>query len=590
MPGELPTNARIAERLQLIGDLLEMEGAVRHRVLAYRRAAARIRSTPESVARMAMEGRATDLPDIGSTLQAKIRELCETGDIAALAKLRERIPEGVAAIAHLEGIGPKRAMALWGELGVRDLDELAAAVVDGRVAGLPGFGPATQARIAEQLLRRAERGDAPERTPLGVALPLAEDVAAALRAVVPGARVEIAGSLRRGRESARDIDLVGTAARPADLLDALVALPATESVLSRGGVRAAIATHAGPRVELAVGPRESFGNLLQHATGSAAHNVRLRELAVGRGLSVSEHGVAGPDGVAVHEDEDGVYAALGLHPIPPELREDEGEIDAALAGPLPALITRGDLRGELHAHTTWSDGTESVAAMVEAARARGYRYLAISDHSQSLAMAGGLDRDRVHRQWEEIAEVGARHGDITVLRATEVDILADGRLDFDDELLAGFDWVTASMHSALTQDAARITARVEAAIASPFVDTIGHPTGRMLGRRDAAPVDIDRVAAAAAATGTFLEVNGQPRRLDLDSTMARRALAAGARITIGADAHSGAALDLVRFGVLVARRAGARPEDVGNAWDWPTLAATRARRLAAAGVRPADYP
>ncbi len=589
MAGELPTNARIAERLQLIGDLLEMEGAVRHRVLAYRRAAARIRATPESVARMAMEGRATDLPDIGDTLQSKIRELCETGDIAALAKLRERIPEGVAAIARLDGIGPKRAMALWSELGVRDLDELALAVTEGRLDGLAGFGPATRARIAEQLLRRAEQGDAPERVPLGTALPVAEDVAASLRAAVPGSRVEIAGSLRRGRESVHDIDLVGAAERPEDLLDALVGLPAVESVLARGEVRAAVATHAGARLELAVGPRESFGNLLQHATGSAAHNIRLRELAVSRGLSVSEHGITDASGTVTHADEDQVYAALGMHPIPPELREDAGEIDAALAGPLPELITRADLRGELHAHTTWSDGTESVASMVEAARARGYRYLAISDHSQSLAMAGGLDRERVFRQWEEIAEAGARHDDITVLRATEVNILADGRLDFDDELLAGFDWVTASMHSGLTQDAARITARVEAAVASPFVDTIGHPTGRMLGRRDSAPIDIDRLVAAAAATGTYLEINGQPRRLDLDSAMARRALAGGARLTVGADAHSGEALDLVRFAVLVARRAGARPEDVGNTRDWTELARGRAERLRAAGVTPPDY-
>ena len=589
MAGELPTNARIAERLQLIGDLLEMEDAVRHRVLAYRRAATRIRATPESVAKMAMEGRATDLPDIGDTLQSKIRELCETGDIAALAKLRERIPEGVAAIARLDGIGPKRAMALWSELGVRDLDELALAVTEGRLDGLAGFGPATRARIAEQLLRRAERGDAPERVPLGTALPVAEEVAASLRAAVPGSRVEIAGSLRRGRESVHDIDLVGAADRPEDLLDALVALPAVESVLARGEVRAAVATHAGARLELAVGPLGSFGNLLQHATGSAAHNIRLRELAVSRGLSVSEHGITDASGTVTHADEDQVYAALGMYPIPPELREDAGEIDAALAGPLPELITRADLRGELHAHTTWSDGTESVAAMVEAARARGYRYLAISDHSQSLAMAGGLDRERVFRQWEEIAAAGGRHDDITVLRATEVDILADGRLDFDDELLAGFDWVTASMHSGLTQDAARITARVEAAVASPFVDTIGHPTGRMLGRRDSAPIDIDRLVAAAAATGTYLEINGQPRRLDLDSAMARRALGGGARLTLGADAHSGEALGLVRFAVLVARRAGARPEDVGNTRDWPELARGRADRLRAAGVTPPDY-
>lgn len=584
MPGASPTNAVIADRFQLLGDLLEMEGADRHRVLAYRRAAARIRSTSQSVAAMALAKRATDLPDIGATLQSKIVELTETGDIAALATLRERIPEGVAAVARLDGIGPKRAMALWSELGVQGLEDLTAALADGRVGGLGGFGPATQTRIAEQLARRAARGDEPERTPLGRALPVAEEVAESLRAAVPGSRVEVAGSLRRGKESVHDIDLVGTSERPGDLLDALASQPTVESVLARGDARMAVATHAGVPLELAVGPAASFGNLLQHATGSAAHNIRLRELAVRQGLSVSEHGVIGPSGTATHADEEGVYAAIGLHPIPPELREDDGEIDAALRGPLPALITRADLRGELHAHTTWSDGTESVAVMVEAARARGYHYLAISDHSQSLAMAGGLDRERVHRQWEEIAEVGARHDDITVLRATEVDILADGRLDFDDELLAGFDWVTASLHSALTQDAERITARVEAAIASPFVDTIGHPTARMLGRREPAPIDIDRLVAAAAATGTFLEVNAQPRRLDLDSGMARRALAAGVRLTIGADAHSGASLDLIRFGVLVARRAGARPEDVGNAWEWPELARTRAERLRAAGV------
>ena len=330
-------------------------------------------------------------------------------------------------------------------------------------------------------------------------------------------------------------------------------------MLSGGDAAAAVQTHAGIRAELAVAPPASFGNLLQHATGSAAHNVRLREMAVRRGLSVSQHGIAGPEGTATHADEEGVYAALGLAFIPPELREDSGEIEAAQEDLLPELVTRADLKGELHSHTTWSDGTLSVAAMVEAARRRGYRYLAISDHSQSLAMAGGLDRERVHRQWEEILAEDARHDDITVLRATEVDILSDGRIDFDDELLAGFDWVTASMHSALTQDAERITARTLAAVESPFVDTIGHPTGRMLGRRGHAPVDIARLADAAARTGTFLEINGQPRRLDLDAGMARRALAAGARLTIGADAHSDEAFDYIRFGVMVARRAGARP-------------------------------
>lgn len=576
----LPSNREVAERLRLIGDLLELEGAVRHRVLAYRRAAARIGAATTSVAEMAVRGRATELPDIGATLQAKIVELVETGDIAALAKLRDRVPAGLAEVARLDGIGPKRATALWKELGVATVDDLAVALADGRVRDVPGFGAGTEARLAAELARRAADEGDPDRVPIGHALPVAEEIARDLRAAVPGALVEVAGSLRRGSESVHDIDLVAGSDRAADLHDALVAHPAVERELSRGDAAVAVATHAGVRLELSVGPPESFGNLLQHATGSAAHNVRLRELAVRQGLSVSQHGILGADGArATHADEAGVYAALGLHPVPPELREDRGEIEEARAGPLPSLVERSDLRGDLHSHTRWSDGTRTVAQMVEAARARGHEYLAISDHSQSLAMAGGLDPERVRRQWEEIDAADARHGDIRVLKATEVDILADGRIDFDDELLAGFDWVTASVHSAFGQDAERFTARVLAAVESPFVDVIGHPTGRMLGRRAHAPLDLGRVAAAAAANGTYLEVNAQPRRLDLDADMARRALAAGARITIGSDAHSEEAFDFIRYGLLVARRAGARAEDVGNARPWDDLAAARRARL-----------
>ncbi len=336
---------------------------------------------------------------------------------------------------------------------------MAAALADGRVRDVPGFGATTEARLAAELARRAAvEAEGDERVPIGRALPVAEEIARDLREAVPGAVVEVAGSLRRGRESVHDIDLVAGSDRPADLQDALAAHPAVERELSRGDASASVATHAGVRLELAVGPPESFGNLLQHATGSAAHNVRLRELAVRQGLSVSQHGVLGPDGRrAVHADEEGVYAALGLHPVPPELREDRGEIEAAREGPLPDLVERDDLRGDLHCHTRWSDGTRTVAQMVEAARARGYAYLAISDHSQSLAMAGGLDAERVRRQWEEIDAENARRDDIVVLKGTEMDILADGRLDFDDELLAGFDWVTASVHSGFGQDAARYT-------------------------------------------------------------------------------------------------------------------------------------
>ena len=336
MPGELPTNAAIAERLQLLGDLLEIEGAVRHRVLAYRRGAARVRATNESVAQLALQGRATDLPDIGGTLQAKIVELAETGEISALQKARDRVPEGLAAVARIDGIGPKRAAALWAALGVRDLDDLAAALAEDRLGGVAGIGPGTRTRIAEGLARAAEADPDEGRVALGRALPVAEALAEELRAAVPGSRVEIAGSLRRGRESAHDIDLVGTAEPPKALLEALPGLPSVERVLSGGDAAVAVQTHAGIRAELAVAPPASFGNLLQHATGSAAHNVRLREMAVRRGLSVSQHGIAGPEGTATHADEEGVYAALGLALIPPELREDSGEIEAAQEDLLPA--------------------------------------------------------------------------------------------------------------------------------------------------------------------------------------------------------------------------------------------------------------
>jgi DNA polymerase (family 10) len=586
MAGEPPTNAEIADRLQLLGDLLEIEGAVRHRVLAYRRGAARVRASNESVAELAVQGRAVELADIGATLQSKIVELVETGEISALRKATERTPAGLAAVARIDGIGPKRAAALHSALGITSVDDLAAALAEDRLSGVAGIGPGTRQRIAEGLQKATEPDPDEGRFPLGRALPVAEALRDELRAAVPGARVEIAGSLRRGRETAHDVDIVATADDPAALLAALPDLPSVLRVLSGGAAAAAVRTHSGLRAEVLVVPPASFGNLLQHATGSAAHNVRLREMAVRRGLSMSQHGIAGPEGTATHADEADVYAALGLQWIPPELREDSGELEAAAQGLLPELVTREDLRGELHSHTTWSDGTLSVAEMVEAARRRGHRYLAISDHSQSLAMAGGLDRDRVHRQWDEIREVDARHDDIAVLRATEVDILADGRIDFDDDLLAGFDWVTASLHSALAQPAETITARVLAAVESPLVDTIGHPTGRMMGRRGHAAVDIGRVAEAAARTGTYLEVNGQPRRLDLDGAMARRALAAGAKLTIGADAHSEEALDYIRFGVLTARRAGARAADIANTRDWAELAAGRAARLAAAGYTP----
>ncbi len=564
MGGDLPTNGQIADAFTLLGDLLELEGAVRHRVLAYRRGAARLRGASSSVAEMALAGRATDLPDIGATLQAKIVELAGTGRIAALEAARERTPEGLVAIARLEGIGPKRAMALWTTLGVVDLDGLRAAVEAGRLRGVAGMGPATEAALAEQLARPGADPGTP-RTPLGTALPQAEALAAELRGVVGVTRVEVAGSLRRGRETVHDADLVVATTDPGAVAAALAASPMVAADLGGGEARRAVTTHPGLRIEVAVAPPERFGNLLQHATGSARHNVRLRELALKRGLSMSEHGLTDPDGgVTVHADEEAVYAALGLAWIPPELREDRDELTVAATGTVPRLVERGDILGEIHMHTDWSDGRADMATMVAAARDRGYRFIGVADHSRSLAMARGLTPDRVRRQWEAIDALNATLEGITVLKCTEVDVLADGGLDFEDDLLAGFDLVVASLHSGLRASGAEGTARVLAAIDNPHVTAIGHPTGRMLGRRDGLALDIDRIAERAAANGTLLEVNGQPRRLDLDSDMARVALSAGVRLLLSSDAHHPDELGYLDLALRVARRAGARPEDVAN--------------------------
>jgi DNA polymerase (family X) len=563
--GALPTNAEVAASLELLGDLLEIEGADRHRVLAYRRGATRIRAHPVSVAEMALAKRATELPDVGATLQAKVAELAETGEIQALGRLRERVPPGLAQVARLTGMGPSRARAVWRELGVTDIDGLRAALEDGRLRGVTGIGPKLIAGLGAQLSAPAdEEPPAPARIPLGRALPLAEGIAADVVAAT-GARVEVAGSARRGLETVKDVDLVAASADPESVADALAAHPATQAVLSRGPSRTAVMTHSGLRIELRVGPPESHGNLMQHLTGSAAHNVRLREQAVRRGLSLSEHGVTGPDGeISRHAEEAELYAELGLPLIPPELREDVGEIEVARAGRLPRLVDVGDLRGDLHVHTDWSDGSDTLEAMVAAARARGYAYVGISDHSQ----ARGLDPDRVARQWERIERLNERLDDIRVLRCTEVDILADGRLDFDDELLARFDYVTASVHSAFRQGSDRLTARIVGAIENPHVDAIGHPTGRMMGRRGSYALDLERVFERAAATGTLLEVNSQPARLDLNDAMARRALDAGVRLVIGSDAHTVAGLGFIRYGVMVARRAAAGPDAIANTSDW----------------------
>ena len=561
MPGVtgLPTNGELAADFQLLGDLLQIDGADRHRILAYHRGAARLRATPESVAAMAVAGTATNLPDIGATLQSKMVERCETGQISALAKLTERLPAGLADLARIEGLGPKRAKAIWEHIGVSNLDELAAAANDGRLATVPGVGP----KLIEVVVEQAAAPEAGERrTLLALALPLAESILETLRTVPGVVDAEVAGSVRRGRETIGDVDIIVATTEPDLAAEAFVNHPTVARVTVRGPSKIACLTQNGLKVELRVGPPESFGNMLQHCTGSKAHNIRIRERAVAAGLSVSEHGLTGTDGeVTTHATEADLYEALSLAWIPPELREDLGELDM----PVPDLVTLADIRGDLHSHSDWSDGRATIEEMAAAAAARGYAYLGVTDHSHSLAMVGGLDAERAKRQWEVIDRLNDR-GDLGVrlLKGVELEILTDGRLDFDDELLADFDVVVASIHSGFRQTPREVTDRLLAAIENDNVDIIGHPTGRRIGRRPPLVFDTDRVFERAAKTGTPMEINGSGERLDLNDAMARQARAAGCRFVISSDAHHPGGLASMRLGVMTARRAGLTGQDVAN--------------------------
>ena len=559
-----PTNQDIASAFQLLGDLLAIDGADRHRILAYHRGAARVRATSESVAAMASAGRAVELAGIGTTLQAKMVELVDTGQIAALQTLTGRLPAGLADIAHLEGIGPKRARAIYDALGISSLDALVAAAADGSLSTVAGIGPKLVAAVTERAAAGTMAAEKP-RMLASQARTLAEELVAGLGTVPGTDRIVIAGSLRRGRETIGDIDLIASTTDPGPLLTAFAELPAVASVVVHGALVCAVMTQTGMRAELRTASPEHFGNLLQHATGSAAHNIRLREAAVKRGASISELAITEADGSTVSfAEEDDFYRHLGLPVIPPELREDVGE----LSGQIPTLVEVADIRGDLHMHTDWSDGRATLGQMVAAAEARGYAYIAITDHSHGLAMVGGLTPERVKRQWDAIDEANAKTA-LTILKGVELEILSDGRLDFDDELLAGFDVVVASIHSGFQQSPERITQRLLAAIENPHVDIMGHPTGRRIGRRPPLEFDIDHVFERAAATGTLLEINGQAERQDLSDQLARRALGMGCRLVVSSDAHVPEGLMAIERAVTIARRAGAEAKHIANVvTDW----------------------
>jgi DNA polymerase (family X) len=582
------TNAQIAAAFEELADLYELDGAVQYRVIAYRNAARTVRDSAVSVAALAREGKVTTLPNIGKTLEEKLLALDETGDIPAAVKLRARVPVGLVSVMHLPGFGPKRARRLYDELGVDSLDALRAAVEDGRLRGLRGFGAKAEENL-KQVLADYDEGDgkpAP-RVVLSRALAVADEIVDALRAHPAADRVEVAGSLRRMADSVKDLDIIATASDPAALSAALAGLPLVESVSQSGEAGARVVTHSGMKVDLRVVEPDQFGNVLQHFTGAKAHNVALRESAVRRGLHVSEYGIlddaTGETLRCATEEE--VYATLGLDWIPPELREGRGELEAATpgGGGLPELIELGDLKGDLHSHTTLSDGTATAEEMAAAAIERGLEYLAITDHSATHGFGDHVTPDALRARIDEIRALNASLDGIELLVGTECNILPDGSLDYEDELLQQLDWVIASVHTSFQMGAKEMTDRMVAAIEHPLVDAIGHPTGRKIEKRQPYALDIERVIEVAARTGTMLEINASPDRRDLNEINARAAAAAGVPILIDSDAHSTDEFDVLRFGIATARRGWLTAEQVANTRSWKDFAPLRKRGRTAAG-------
>jgi DNA polymerase (family 10) len=567
---DLPRNDVLAEQFDLLADLMELEGADSFRIGAYRKASARIRETPSSVAQLALDGKAKLLQGIGKTIEAKIVEVVDDGEIHALTKRKAEVPAEVATFMRLPGLGPKTARRIWQELGITTVAGLKAAAEAQQLRGHAGIGAGTEEKIAAALAK-PQAAQGPRRSLLGTTLPKLRAVVGELREHPASVEVSLAGSARRMRETVRDLDIIATATDPQALVDHFCSLPFVVDVAAKGSTKATVVSHDGYRFDLRVVPPESYGNLLQHFTGSKNHNVALREDAVRRGFSVSEYSVTEVETGEEHHfaREEDVYRFLGYDWIPPELREDGGELAAARKGELPKLVELSDLRGDLHTHTTWSDGKDPLEAMVDAAVKRGYAYYAVCDHSQRLR------GDLLHRQSEQIDSLNELVKPLRILKGIEVNIRPDGTLDVADEDLATRDWVVASVHSRF--DHAPLE-RIFAAMESPYVDCIGHLTNRKIGKRSPSQIDIERVVEKALETGTFLEIDSQPDRLDLTDVHARAAREAGVKLVIDSDGHEIGALDYVELGVGQARRAWLTKDDVLNTRTWAQIQKLKKKR------------
>lgn len=577
---------QVAAIFENIADLLELSGEDSFRVTAYRRGARAVENLPEDLEKVASEDRLQEIPGIGKALAEKIKEILATGTCRFYEDLKGKVPSGLVELLEIPGVGAKTARTIYEHLGITSLTELKRAAEEHRLRDLPGIGAKKEGHILEGINLLATRGG---RIPLGFALPLAQELAQRLGKFPGVTRVEVAGSIRRWQETVGDIDLVAAAQDPPGLIEAFVSLPQVQEVLAKGATMASLTLGPGWQVDLRVVEPPYFPAAWHHFTGSKEHNIRLRTLAKSQGLKINEYGlfteedepneeslpatgmtgkmkgaVTGGRAGFIPAAEEEIYQKLGLPYIVPELREDRGEIEAGLAGKLPVLLEERDLRGDLHVHTTWSDGLGSIPVMAEAARRRGYEYLAITDHSRSLGIARGLTEERLRQQMEEIDALNRSLEGFTILKGIEVDILGDARLDFSDDLLEDLDLVIASVHSGFRQPADQINRRLEEALKNPHVDIIGHPTGRLLARRESYAVDVDRLLELAAKTQTALEINSSPDRLDLSDVNARRAREYGLKLAINTDSHSPAGLEDIRYGVAVARRGWLEKEDVLN--------------------------
>ncbi|MGB9674128.1 MAG: DNA polymerase/3'-5' exonuclease PolX [Anaerolineales bacterium] len=564
------SNQQLADTFNLIADLLEIKGEVIYKILAYRKAAESLSELNNDAFDIWQEGKLTQIPGVGKAIAEKIEELFITGKLGFLEKLTAEVPVSLAEMLQVPDLGPKKIGLFWKELGVTTIDELETAARAGKLRSLPGMGEKSEARILAGIEAYKRRS---ERIPIGQAYPFAQRLIARLQGAAHVVRVEMAGSLRRGRITVGDLDILAAATDSSAIMEAFLSDPEIIRVAGRGDTKSSVEYSHGLRAQLWVHPPERFGTAWQYATGSKDHNVRLRELALKQNLSLSEHALTRPDGTEILcASEEEVYSTLGLPFIPPELREDRGEIQAALQGKLPKLIEITDIKSELHAHTTWSDGRLSIQELAEAARQRGRQLIVISDHSASLAITGGLTVDDVQKQRQEINAVQKILGDsIIILQGIEVEIRADGSLDFPDEVLASLDIVTASLHTSLRQPRQQITERLLNAIRNPHVDIIGHPTGRMLPNREGADLDLEAVMKAALENQVALEINAHPSRLDLDDINSRRFAEMGGLLAINTDVHAESDLDLLHFGITTARRGWVEARSVINTWEIPKL-------------------